>query len=210
MEKYIYKLFIGALCLCSLPAGAWHGDVKVETPKMQLLLTAAEGGDVRLVYFGAKTATRQEIVDAGADLNFSALPAFGTVDMIHLPAIQVQHANGDQNLELEVTDYASTDEGAAVVHTFTMKDKLLPFTVCLCYKAYKNVDVMETWTEVNHEEKRAVILKRYDSGHLSIRRNDVWLTHLHGDWAAESDVTQEPLTRPEGDSQQRRCPKLAS
>lgn len=195
MEKYIYKLFIGALCLCSLPAGAWHGDVKVETPKMQLLLTAAEGGDMRLVYFGAKTATRQEIVDAGADLNFSALPAFGTVDMIHLPAIQVQHANGDQNLELEVTDYASTDEGAAVVHTFTMKDKLLPFTVCLCYKAYKNVDVMETWTEVNHEEKRAVILKRYDSGHLSIRRNDVWLTHLHGDWAAESDVTQEPLTR---------------
>ena len=50
------------------------------------------------------------------------------------------------------------------------------------------------WTEISHQEKKAVTLKRYDSGHLVVRRGDVWLTHLHGDWCAEAAMTQEPLT----------------
>jgi alpha-galactosidase len=76
-----------------------------------------------------------------------------------------------------------------------MQDKLLPVAVNVCYKAYKTVDIIETWTEISHQEKKAITLKRYDSGHLTLRRGDVWLTHLHGDWAAETDMTQEPLTR---------------
>ena len=90
------------MLLGAVPSMAWQGEVKVETPNMLMLLTAQEGQDLRMAYFGARTATLQEVRDAGDDMNFPALPAFGTVDMIHLPAIQVQHANGDQNLELEV------------------------------------------------------------------------------------------------------------
>ena len=187
-------ILMGMVLLGIIPSRAWKGEVSVETPGMLLLLTADEGQDLRMAYFGAKTASLQELRDAGADMNFPALPAFGTVDMIHLPAIQVQHANGDQNLELEVTDYSSVNDGSAVVHTVTMKDKLLPVTVRLFYKAYEQVDIIETWTEISHQEKKAITLKRYDSGHLTIRKGDVWLTHLHGDWAAETNVTQEPLT----------------
>ncbi len=186
------------LCVMFLPtmsAMAWKGEVTIETPNMQMLLHADEGQDLRMSYFGAKTASLQELRDAGADLNFSALPAFGTVDMIHLPAIQVQHANGDQNLELTVENLEQKDEVKARTYIFTLKDKLQPITVKLCYKAYREVDIIETWTEISHQEKKAITLKRYDSGHLTIRRSDVWLTHLHGDWAAETDVTQEPLTR---------------
>ena len=62
-----------------------------------------------MAYFGDKTASLKELRDAGDDLNFPALPAFGTVDAIHLPAIQVEHAGGDQNLELQVTDYSKTE-----------------------------------------------------------------------------------------------------
>ena len=174
-------------------SNAWQGEVKVETPNMLMLLTAQEGQDLRMAYFGARTATLQEVRDAGDDVNFPALPAFGTVDMIHLPAIQIQHANGDQNLELRVENLESRDEINAKVHIITMKDKLLPVTVRLFYKAYKTVDIIETWTEIEHQEKKAITLKRYDSGHLTLRRGDVWLTHLHGDWASETDVTQESL-----------------
>ena len=194
MKKTI--ILSGAMLLATtLPALAWQGDVTVETPNTKMLLHAAEGQDLRMAYFGAKTATMQELRDAGNDLNFPALPAFGTVDVIHLPAIQVEHANGDQNLELQVTDYSTADDGFAVIHVFTMTDKLLPVTVKLYYKAYTKVDVIETWTSIEHQEKRPITLKRYDSGHLALRQGDVWLTHLHGDWAAETGVTQEPLTR---------------
>lgn len=173
---------------------AWSGEVQVETPNTVMILHADEGSDLRMDYYGSKVACLQQLRDAGDAFNFSALPAFGTVDMIHLPALQVQHANGDQNLELQVTGYNTKNNGSAIVHEFTMQDKLLPVTVKVFYKAYQKVDIIETWTEIAHQEKKAVTLKRYDSGHLVIRRGDVWLTHLHGDWCAEAGITQEPLT----------------
>ena len=61
----------------------------------QMLLTAWDGGDLRQSYYGDKSATLQQLRDAGADLSFHALPAFGTVDPVHTPALQVQHFDGD-------------------------------------------------------------------------------------------------------------------
>ena len=188
------KILFGALAFLAMPAAAWEGDVVVETPQTQMILHAREGQDLRMAYYGAKSATLSELRAAGDDFDFSALPAFGTVDMVQLPALQVQHADGDLNLELHVTDYASAASGNAVIHTFTLKDKLQPVSVRLCYKAYRTVDVIETWTEIVNDEKKPVTLKRFDSGHLTLRQGDVWLTHLHGDWAAEANVVQEPLT----------------
>lgn len=187
-------LTIGTLFLTVPQLFAWNGDVVVATPNTAMVLHADEGKDLRMDYYGTKGFTLQQLRDAGDAFDFPALPAFGTVDMIHLPALQIQHANGDQNLELQVTGYSSESDGSAIIHTFTMQDKLLPVTVKLCYKAYQKVDIIETWTEISHQEKKAVTLKRYDSGHLTIRRGDVWLTHLHGDWCAEAAMTQEPLT----------------
>ncbi len=188
-------LFLIALTFFSVSAmHAWHGDVTIETPHTQLLLTATEGSDLRQVYYGDKSATAQQLRDAGSDFNFHALPAFGTVDAVQAPALAVQHSDGDLNLELVVEDYSTSDGPRAVTHTFTMRDKLLPLTVRVFYKAYKQVDVIETWTEIVHQEKRAITLKRFDSGHLVLRQGDVWVTHLHGNWAAETEPTSEPLT----------------
>ncbi len=189
-------VFFALALLTTIPASAWQGEVVIETPNTQLVLHAEEGQDLKQDYYGNKMTDVSQFKSAGSACNFSALPAFGTVDMIHLPALLIEHADGDMNLNLTVTDYASANEEHATVHTFTMNDKLKPVTVKLKYKAYKNVDIIETWTEVtNEEKKKAIRLKRFDSGHLTIRRGDVWLTHLHGDWASETEVTQEPLTR---------------
>ena len=189
-----FWLTLGAVLFVTFHLFAWSGEVRVETPNTVLILHADEGNDLCMDYYGSKVASLQQLRDAGDALNFSALPAFGTVDMIHLPALQVQHANGDQNLELRVTGFDTVNDGSAIVYTFTMQDKLLPVTVKVFYKAYQKVDIIETWTEIAHQEKKAVTLKRYDSGHLVLRRGDVWLTHLHGDWCAEAGITQEPLT----------------
>ena len=172
----------------------WHGEVSITTPHTQMLLHADEGSDLRMDYYGSRSATAGELRAAGSSLDASVLPAFGTVDMVMLPALQVQHADGDLNLELTVTDYAAVNDGLAIVHAFTLRDKLQPVTVRVYFKAYREVDVIETWTEIVNGEKKTITLKRYDSGHLTLRRSDVWLTHLHGDWAAEATVTQEPLT----------------
>ena len=191
-KKLSFTIFHLAFSLCAM---AWQGDVVIETPNTQMLLTATEGGDLRQSYYGDKSATLQQLRNAGSDLNFHALPAFGTVDAVHTPALQVQHFDGDLNLELRVTDYEVKDDARTKTHIFTMADKLMPFTVKVFYKAYKNVDVIETWTEISHQEKKAITLKRFDSGHLVLRQGDAWITHLHGNWAAETQVTSEPLTQ---------------
>ncbi|MCQ2064385.1 MAG: alpha-galactosidase [Bacteroidaceae bacterium] len=188
------RLFTLLFAIYSLSVYAWEGKVTITTPNTQLLLHANEGGDLRMDYYGSKACTDQELRDAGCSFNSSALPAFGTVDMVQLPAIQIQHANGDLNLELKVRDYEMKDESDAKTYVFTMEDKLLPVTVKVFYKAYRNVDIIETWTEIYNGEKRAVVLKRFDSGHLVLRQGDVWLTHLHGDWAAEAEPTMEKLS----------------
>ncbi len=182
------------LLLGSLHAYAWQGKIEINTPNTTLLLKANEGKDLCMTYYGAKLANPWQIIDAGGDLNFSAMPTFGTVDMINPPALQVAHADGDLNLELQVDEVESRQESNAQLTVITMSDKLKPFTVKVCYKAYNNVDIIETWTEIVHREKRAITLKRFDSGHLTIRRDNVWITHLHGNWAAEAMPTVEPLT----------------
>ena len=184
-----------SLLVLAIPAFAWNGDITIQTPNTQMLLHAWEGGDLRMAYYGDRTATLQQLRDAGDDLNFSAMPAFGTVDAIEAPALQIQHADGDQNLELKVDNVETRDEGNATVTIITMSDKLQPVTVRVFYKAYKQVDIIETWTEISHQEKKAVTLKRFDSGHLTFRQGNVWLTHLHGNWAAETEPTMEPVTQ---------------
>ena len=179
--------------LTSTTALAWQGEVTIETPRTQFIVSAWDGGDLQQCYYGDKSATMQQLRDAGDELTFHALPSFGSVGATHLPALQVQHMDGDQNLEMQVTDYAVTNEARATLHVFTMQDKVQPVTVKLYYKAYKNVDVIETWTEIVHQEKKAITLKRFDSGHLVLRQGDVWVTHLHGNWASETEPTMEPL-----------------
>lgn len=191
MKRFILFLlpFISTLSI-----SAWSGDVSIETPGTMLIVHAREGGDLRMAYYGTRATTMQQLRDAGADLNSSALPAFGTVDMVMLPALQVLHSDGDLNLELTVDSYEVKADDAATVHIFTMHDKLQPVTIRLFYKAYTRVDIIETWTEIENAEKKPITLKRYDSGHLVVRQGDVWITHMHGNWAAETEPTTEPLT----------------
>ena len=182
-----------------LSAGMNAEVLRLETPNTQLVLDATEGQELRVLYFGDKSATLADIEAAG-ETGSAALPVFGDIDMIHLPALQVQHADGDLSLNLRVAKVESltsnSDSGLTSNICVTLTDKLQPVTVRVFYKACHDVDIIETWTEIEHQEKKPIVLKRFDSGYLHLGEGEqVWLTHLHGDWAAEAVVTNEPLTR---------------
>jgi alpha-galactosidase len=53
--------------------------------------------------------------------------------------------------------------------------------------------MIETWTEIENQEKKPVLLTRFDSGYMPLRRGDVWISHLYGSWANESRLIQERL-----------------
>ena len=95
---------------------------------------------------------------------------------------------------LVATGYDSRQEANATVTVIHLKDAVYPVKVDLCYRAYKDVDLIEAWSEITNEEKGTVTLTTFASAMLPIRRGNVWMSHLSGTWASEGYVNNELLT----------------
>ncbi len=194
MKKTIFMMAMAAIA-GFLPANAWKGNIVVNTPNTSLVMYAEDGGSPRYAYFGEKLNSTEveQIKGTSMDLRQTVYPAFGQNDMMDLSAIQVLHADGQWTLYPTVDDVSTSTEGNATVTTITMTDKKYPVTLKIFYKAYSTVDMIETWTEITHQEKKAITLKRYDSGHLAIPQGNLYMVHMHGNWSAETYPTCEPI-----------------
>lgn len=196
MKTIIYKTLLLAVLTVLIPLQAYSERIAIETPNTLLLLQVEREGDIRQLYYGMRLHENPMQMAIPEEKNApSCMPCFGSVDLVELPALQVQHANGDQTLILRIKDWEQRTLADGVQTTIRMYDAAYPIEVRVCYRSYNNVDIIETWTEIEHREKKDIILKRFDSGHLTIRQGNVWLTHLHGNWAAETIPTHEPLTK---------------
>lgn len=164
----------------------------VSTPRTSLVLSAPEGGTLKCLYYGNKLAAGDvknlETVETGHD----AYPAYGMACPTET-AIAVKHADGNLSLQLEVVGTQESSEGDARLTVVKLKDKIYPFYVDVCYRAWQDADVIETWTEIRHGEKKPVLLTQFASGYLPVRRGEVWLSSLYGSWANEGRLCQEAL-----------------
>ena len=188
-------LFVTLVCIWSVVSMyAWDRNILISTKNTSLLFAAQNVGDLRFAYYGDKITPDQinQIHDIWAGLNRPAYPTFGS-EYSSATALQVVHPDGNMTLDLIVKDVTTKNVENGEQTVVTLRDKHYPFEVKMNYKAYNNSDIIEMWAEISHAEKKAVVLKRFDSGCMPIRRGDVWISHLHGSWIAESDVTSEPL-----------------
>ena len=179
-------LFVTLVCIWSVVSMyAWDRNILISTKNTSLLFAAQNDGDLRFAYYGDKITPDQinQIHDIWAGLNRPAYPTFGSE----------YSSDGNMTLDLIVKDVTTKNVENGEQTVVTLRDKHYPFEVKMNYKAYNNSDIIEMWAEISHAEKKAVVLKRFDSGCMPIRRGDVWISHLHGSWIAESDVTSEPL-----------------
>ena len=189
MKQLFLSLAISAgAMLCTLQAQA--KDVFVNTPRTSLMLSVNEGSTPRIHYYGSrvKPSQAQEIYDA-MSINYDAYPAFGR-NSYDETALSVTHADGNMTTELAIT--GSRTEGDLTI--ISMKDKVYDLFVDLYYKANDKSDVIETWTVIRNGEKKPVRLEQYASGVMTLRQEGAWITHFHGTWAAEGQMTEEPLT----------------
>lgn len=186
------------LLLCSLMTPtlqASNDNILISTPNSSMVLhTTREGKQLQFAYFGNKIQDSQvnQLFESQTVFNSPAYPVFGTTTF-ESSALQAVHADGNQTLDLRVEEVETTSDKNSLLTVITLKDRVYPFTVKLHYRAFQDVDIIETWTEYTHSEKKTVTLRRFDSGHFVIHRGDVWLSSLHGSWAAETQVVNEPL-----------------
>ena len=181
-----------ATALCVLTASA---QIRIATPGTELILKADVGAEPQIQYFGERLSdTDVANLQAAGVPNHNAYPAYG-LWCASEASLGVTHSDGNMSTVLRVESVTQTDEPTAKVTRIKMKDTVYPFYVTLCYRAYQDVDMIETWTEIENLEKKPVVLTRFDSGYLPLRAGDVWISHLHGTWAAEGLLVQEPLDR---------------
>ena len=178
------------LALVSLTISA---QVTLHTPKMTLVLNAENGKAPQYVYFGPRLSnadlSRLQYPTGG---RMDAYPAYGMNCMAEA-ALALRHADGNMSTVLITTGTDTQKHGKSETATIHLKDPKYPITVDLHYRAYSDVDMIETWTDITNNEKSPVTLTTFASGMLPIRRGDVWATHLYGSWGNEARVTEEPL-----------------
>lgn len=166
-------------------------DILVNTPGTTLLLKADEGQPLHVSYYGERIENVNQVY-AAYSLWEHAYPAFGA-GCQNVPALSVRHGDGNMSTELVYASDKQLAEANATVYVVTMKDKLYPLEVDVCYRAYNNSDVIETWTVIRNNAKKPITLLKYASGYMPFRQEDAWVSHQHGSWGAESYIYEEPL-----------------
>ena len=171
-------------------------QVRITTPETELIIKADKGADLQILYFGARLSDADAAnIEAAGVPGHSAYRAYG-LWCASEASLGVTHADGNLSTSLKVESVMQSDViDNSIVTKVVMKDAVYPFYVTVCYRAYQDVDMIETWTEIANLGKKPVTLTRFDSGYLPVRVGDVWLSHLHGTWAAEGLLVQEPLQR---------------
>lgn len=168
-------------------------NICISTPNTSLVLKAQKGGELKYLYYGNKLSeTDFENIEQAGNCNHNAYPVYG----MNCPgevALSVKHADGNMSTQMSVVDLDTYKDEQTTVTSIKLKDNVYPFYVDVYYKAYSDVDMIETWTEISHTEKKPVLLTQYSSAYLPIRRGNVWLSHLYGSWANEGQLAQEQL-----------------
>lgn len=191
MNKFLTTVL---LCTTLLGSGALRADnIVISNKKSSILITADKGEAPRIQYFGPQLANPDDVFNSGTAFNDPVYPQFG-VQCSREIAIQATHNDGNMSLELVVESVGRENRDGGEVTAIATKDKFYPFYVTIYYKTYPDCDVIETWTEIRHLEKKPVTLYRFASAFLPVRRGDNWLSHFHGPWGAEAYLNEEPLT----------------
>lgn len=190
------KKIIGAALLGLLAAGNISAkDYLISTRNTSLVISANEGEKSKFQYYGVKLSENEAngIYDAGIAFNADSYPAFG-IRSIGEKALAVTHSDGNMSVDLIVESVRQFSEDNADITEVTLKDKTYPFVVKQFYKTYKGTDVITTWVEITNNAKKPVVLNKFASAYVPVKRAENWLSHLHGTWGAENMIEEERLT----------------
>ena len=164
-------------------------QVVIQTKNTTMVLDVENNKQPQYVYYGTRLSDYDlQHLQLPRSGRMNTYPAYG-MNCPAEAAIAMRHADGNLSTELFVSDLKKQGDETKI----TLKDPQYPVTVVLCYKAYFEEDMIETWTEVYHGEAKPVTLTQFASCTLPIRRGNVWLSHFYGSWANEARLVEEPI-----------------
>lgn len=190
----IFKTFL-TLCLASVVSVVCAAErplIKIETQKTSLIYQVGDNGRLYQKYLGRRLHH---------EADFKHLPKGTEAYLTHgmedyfEPAIHVRHNDSNSSLLLKyVTHTVSTPADGVVETVITLQDEKYPVTVKLHYVAYDKENVIRTFTEISHEEKKPLVLCKYASSMLHLNSAKYFLSEFSGDWAHEVNISEQELS----------------
>lgn len=176
---------------------------RISTDKTDLVLQVGENGRLYQTYFGEKLlhdADYQTLswdIHAGSDGSISqrgweVCSGSGNEDYFE-PAIAITHNDGKNSTYLYYVSSTTQPVEGGIQTTINLRDDKYPVDVTLHYVAYPKENVIKTWSEIKHQEKKPIILSTYASTMLYFCNSSYYLTEFSGDWACEARMSSQQL-----------------
>ncbi|MBW8687484.1 alpha-galactosidase [Chitinophaga rhizophila] len=189
-------LFLVAIAHATVRSETIH----IATNETEIVLQTAQNGRLYQLYLGPR-------LSAAADYNhllpklksksdgqaWEAYPVSGTETYFE-PAFGIRHNDGNQATVLTYVSHTVKQVSPDVTETvISLKDVVYPVQVKLYYRTFAKDNIIESWSEISHNEKKPVNINRYASSMLYWKRNRYFLTEFSGDWAKEVNMSTVPL-----------------
>lgn len=200
------KHFIATAALTLLATTLNASDMKqirISTDRTDLVLQVAENGRLYQSYLGEKLLNDADLKELGWSVHpasdgsvsrrgWEVYSGSGNEDFFE-PALAVTHNDGNPSTWLYYVSSSSHAVEGGVQTDIVLRDDQYPVEVTLHYVAYPKENVIKTWSDIRHEEKKPVTLSTYATTMLYFSRPAYYLTEFSSDWAKEAQMSTQPL-----------------
>lgn len=164
---------------------------RVGTENIDVIFKVGENGRLYQSYIGPRLKHSSDYPNL--PVGKEAYLTHGLEDYFE-PAIRLLHNDGNPSLLLKFISSSEQKEGNKCRTTFTLRDDKYPVEVKLFYETYDRENIIKTWSEISHQEKKPVVLYNYASSLLHLNARQYWLTEFSGDWAEEVRINEQQLS----------------
>lgn len=182
---------------------AEHKVFRIATDQTDLILQVGDNGRLYQTYLGEKLLNDEDVnrftwyQHSGSDGSISqrgweVYSGSGNEEFFE-PAIAITHNNGKTSSYLYYVSSSTQAVEGGMETTINLRDDKYPIDVTLHYVAYPKENVIKTWSEIKHQEKKPIILNRYASTMLYFCNSAYYLTEFSSDWAKEAQMTSQQL-----------------
>ena len=184
-------LLAGLFCLSGIVHAADKPVIRIETGNPSLIYRVGDNGRLYQSYLGKRLNYEADIDHL--PLGTEAYLTHGMEDYFE-PALHMVHNDGNPSTLLKYDTHTSQKLSDGSNETvITLSDAQYPVTVKLHYIAFPEENIIKTFTEISHREKKPVTLQKYASSLLHLNRGKYFLTEFAGDWAHEANITEREL-----------------
>ncbi|MEV8313662.1 alpha-galactosidase [Streptomyces sp. NPDC059900] len=109
------------------------------------------------------------------------------------PSLQVRFADGTRAFEWQATGHRVHEPAPGSTElALEFRDRHYPLEIALHYRVHDDSDVIERWSVLRNTGTDPVTLLRADSAAWTLpARDDYWLSHVTGQWSAETQLHRE-------------------